>query len=88
MEFMPVQMPKVVKGRKLLELDVIDSMEFESKLKRAKQLQDEKLRTELDIQEISIWMRKWWLEIRKKNKIEVENVIFDEGGVYEGKVEQ
>lgn len=85
---MPVQMPKVVKGRKLLELDVIDSMEFESKLKRAKQLQDEKLRTELDIQEISIWMRKWWLEIRKKNKIEVENVIFDEGGVYEGKVEQ
>lgn len=87
MEFPPLQVGRIVKGRKLADIDPLETMEFELKLRRAKKLLDEKRRIELDIEENSVWLRKWWLEIRRKYNIEMENVTFDEGGVYEGKIE-
>ena len=89
MEFIPpIQLGRMVKGQKVLDLDPIEAMEFENKLQKVKKMYEEKKRLELDLEELSVWMRKWWLEIRKKHKIDIANVTYDEGAVYEIKSEQ
>ena len=78
---------QLAKGRKITEIDPIEAMEFESKMKRMKALNHTRRRTELDMEEIDLWRRKWWIEIRKKYDIETDNLTYDEGVVYEGKFE-
>ena len=72
-------------GNKIKDLDSIEVMEFETRLKRIKNLCDNKKRIDLDIEETSVSIRKLWMEIRTKHGIEQENVVFHEGAIYEGK---
>lgn len=71
------------RGDKVLELTTSEIAMFEAKIERAKQLNNEKKRIDLDLEEISIWTRKWWLEIRKKHNIDTDNLTYSDGTLYE-----
>ena len=76
----------LVKGPKICNLDPIEVMEFDVKIKRMKDLQEARKAIDIEMEETGLMMRKWWLFIRRKYKIETENVAHEDGVVYEVKI--
>ncbi len=73
------------KGEKLAELTDTESAFFENAVKRSCELKDEVRRIELDMQEIEVLNRKWWLAVRKKYNLKTDNITYDDGAIYEVK---
>lgn len=71
---------------KICELECLEAIEFDDKFRQMQELVTEQKYLNLDIEEISLWMKKWWLKIRSKYNIETENITYRDGVIYKDEI--